>query len=50
MEEEGFETYNRIQVPLGTEQFNPMDVNRVKTYEHRNRLLGTARDLILMRK
>lgn len=48
MEDEGFKHFNRIQVPLSTEQFGPQDVNRAK--EEPYRLLGTARDLILMKK
>lgn len=50
MEQEGFKHYNRIQVPLATQQFAPQDVERVKQYEQRDHLLGTARDLILMKK
>ncbi len=50
MEQVGFKTYQRIQTPLSTQQFNATDMKRVKKYEERHRLLGTARDLILMKK
>lgn len=50
MENVGFKHYNRIQVPLGTQQFTSQDVERVKKYEQRDHLLGTSRDLILMKK
>lgn len=46
----GFEPFIRIQVPLSTQQFNATDMKRVKEYDERSRLLGTSRDLIIMRK
>lgn len=48
--EKYFKPYQRVQVPLSTQQFSPTSVNRVKKYSNRNRLLGTARDLIIMKK
>lgn len=50
MEAVGFKPYQRIQTPLSTQQFNATDMKRVKKYEERKRLLGTSRDLILMKK
>lgn len=50
MEAVGFRHYQRIQTPLSTQQFNATDMKRVKKYEERKRLLGTSRDLILMKK
>jgi DNA modification methylase len=48
--EKYFKPFQRIQTPLSTQQFNAIDVNRVKMKDNRHRLLGVARDLILMRK
>jgi len=45
-----FKPYTRIQVPLSTQQFSATDINQKKKYENRFRLLGVARDLILMKK
>ena len=48
--EKYFKPFNRIQVPLSTQQFSPTDVMRVKKYENKQHLLGIARDLIIMKK
>lgn len=48
--EKYFKPYNRIQTPLSTSQFNNTDMSRVAKFENRRTLLGTARDLILMKK
>ena len=48
--EKYFKPYNRIQVPLSTQQFSPTDQKYVEKYENRHRLLGIARDLIVMKK
>ena len=48
--EKYFTPFNRIQVPLSTQQFSPTDVTRVKKYENKHRLLGISRDLIIMRR
>jgi DNA modification methylase len=48
--EKYFKPFNRIQVPLSTQQFSATDVNRVKKYENKHRLLGISRDLIIMKK
>ncbi len=48
--EKYFKPFNRIQVPLSSQQFSSTDVAQVKKHENRRRLLGIARDLIIMRK
>ena len=48
--EKYFEPFNRIQVPLSTQQFSSTDQKQVEKYENRHRLLGIARDLIIMKK
>jgi len=50
MEAAGFKPWHRVQVPLPTQQFLPQQVNKVKEYANRSELLGTARDLIIMKK
>lgn len=48
--EKYFKPHQRIQVALSTQQFNATDVKKVQRFEKRDRLLGVARDLIIMKK
>ncbi len=50
MEKIGFKSYQRIQIPLSTEQFPGSTVARKKLYKNKEQLMGIARDLIIMKK